>query len=82
MSIEELFEQNSDEILNNTTEEYKEIMKVYGELREELETELNLTDEQKDKLEKAFCLAFDAEHELHKQCFVKGFKMAKDLLMS
>lgn len=50
MSIEELFEKNSDEILNNTTEEYKEIMKVYGELREELETELNLTDEQKDKL--------------------------------
>lgn len=82
MSIEELFEQNSDEILNDTTEEYKRIMGVYGELREELETELNLTDEQKEKLEKAFSLAFDGEHELHKQCFVKGFKMARDLLMS
>lgn len=81
MSIEKLFKQNSDEILKST-KEYNKKMNLYGELREELERELDLTDEQKEKLEKAFDLAFDAEYELHKQCFVKGFKMARDLLIS
>lgn len=81
MSIDKLFEQNLDDILKST-KEYNKKMKLYGDLREELEKEITLTDEQKEKLEKAFDLAFDAEYELHKQCFVKGFKMAKDLLMS
>lgn len=81
MTIENLFKQNSDNILKST-EEYNKKMELYGDVREQIEKELNLTNEQKEKLEKAFDLAFEAEYLLHRQCFVKGFKMARDLLMS
>lgn len=80
ISIVEIFEQNSDIILKATTE-YTQGMNEFGELKEEFEKQLDLKDSQKEMLDEICDKALSTETLLHKQAFIKGFKMARDLLL-
>ena len=81
MTIGDLYEQYEEDILVSN-EEYREKMGMFKELREKIDSELSLTKEQRQILEEVIDMAFDTEGSLHKQCFIKGFEMARDLLKS
>lgn len=80
ISLEDIFERFSDEILQ-PTQEIQEEMNTYCKILDELTNEEKFTQEQKDKIKKVFDLIFETEYQVQKQCFVKGFEMARKLLL-
>ena len=81
MNSDWLYEQNIDEILSPTMD-YTMKLHIFADLKEDFEKKLNLTDADIEILDEVFDAAFALEDTMHKQVFMIGFKMAKDLLLS
>jgi hypothetical protein len=74
-----LYEQNEEDILRPTKEYFKK-MDEYVETRQQFEKELNLNSVEVELLEKVCDSIFELDEVLLKQSFVRGFKIARDLL--